>query len=220
MIIFTHDPSPFMDPPVVVMHEKMTTLPVQPNITYILHSNNFGSRDVERWSDYIRHRLVIVTDKKPELTKKTKELCVVDVHLKGKTKDNYFLAINGTLTWSDRKRVHQLIKQVPIPLAIAFLKANNVDIDVMRKLTQTYKVLPEEYSHAVMAYHIRPKRQKVVWPKKKKEVPTKPDYFRSTDKHWEIIVANSNSVANDLRLRGDGLPKGVKKRKQQVNEWV
>ena len=71
-----------------------------------------------------------------------------------------------------------------------------------------------------MAYHIKPKRQKVVWPKKKKEAPTKPDYFRSTDKHWEIIVENSNSVANDLRLRGDDLPKGVKKRKQQVNEWV
>ena len=116
MIIFTHDASPFMDPPVVVMHEKMTTLPVQPNITYILHSNNFGSRDVERWSDYIRHRLVIVTDKKPELTKKTKELCVVDVHLKGKTKDNYFLAINGTLTWSDRKRVINSSSRFPFLL--------------------------------------------------------------------------------------------------------
>ena len=102
MIIFTSDPTPFMEPPVVVMYERMTTLPVQPHVTYILHSNNFNSRDVERWYDYIRHRLVIITDKKPELTKKTKELCIVDDKLKSKGKDKFFFAINAMLAWTDR----------------------------------------------------------------------------------------------------------------------
>ena len=220
MIIFTNDPTPFMEPPVVVMYERMTSLPVQPHVTYILHSNNFNSRDVERWYDYIRHRLVIVTDKKPELTKKTKELCIVDDKLKSKGKDKFFFAINAMLTWSDRDRVRELIKIVPVPLAISFLKANNADIDIIRRLNDVFPALPDEYSHAIMAYGIKPKRQKVVWPKKKKVDAVRPSYFRSTDKHWQTILENYKSVANQVRARGDDLPKGVRKRKQRVNEWV
>lgn len=220
MIIFTNDASPFMEPPVVVMYEKMSSLPVQPHVTYILHSNNFGSRDVERWHDYIRHRLVIVTDKKPELTKKTKELCIVDDKLKAKSKDKFFFAINAMLTWNDRDRVRELIKVVPVPLAIAFLKANNVHIDVIRRLNDVFPVLDDEYSYAIMAYGVKPKRMKVVWPKKKKVEPVRPSSFRSTDRHWEIILENYKTVANEVRVRGDDLPKNVRKRKQKVNEWL
>ena len=59
-----------------------------------------------------------------------------------------------------------------------------------------------------------------MWPKKKKVDAVRPSYFRSTDKHWQTILENYKSVANQVRARGDDLPKGVRKRKQRVNEWV
>ena len=79
--------------------------------------------------------------------------------------------------------------------------------------------LPEDYTRAVFAYSITGKRQSVAWPKKRKVKEQAPPPFRMSDKHWERIIT-SKEIANEIRDKGVPLPKGMKKTKQKVNEWV
>jgi len=209
MIIFTKDPTPFMTGDYLVMYGKLDTAPTNASITYILHTDKFGVKEVEQWSPVIQNRLVIVTEKAPRVTKKIEDLVVVDDKLLIKSKDNYFGSIKSLLTWSDRKRVSKVIQDTPLPLVIAFLKQNDVDIEVWRSLAKTYKVLPEKYSRALLAYKIKPKNMRVNWPKKKTKEKERPDIFEHDDEHWEYIKDNSITVANHLR-----------KRKKVSEEWV
>jgi len=209
IIIFTKDPTPFMTGDYLVMYGKLDTAPTNASITYILHTDKFGVKEVEQWSPVIQNRLVIVTEKAPRVTKKIEDLVVVDDKLLIKSKDNYFGSIKSLLTWSDRKRVSKVIQDTPLPLVIAFLKQNDVDIEVWRSLAKTYKVLPEKYSRALLAYKIKPKNMRVNWPKKKTKEKERPDIFEHDDEHWEYIKDNSITVANHLR-----------KRKKVSEEWV
>lgn len=209
MIIFTKDATPFMTGDYLVMYGKLDTAPTNANITYILHTDKFGVKEVEQWSPVIQNRLVIVTEKAPRVTKKIEDLVVVDDKLLIKSKDNYFGSIKSLLTWRDRKRVSKVIQDTPLPLVIAFLKQNDVDIEVWRSLAKTYKVLPEKYSRALLTYKIKPKNMRVNWPKKKTKEKEKPDIFEHDDEHWEYIKDNSITVANHLR-----------KRKKVSEEWV
>ena len=193
----------------LVMYGKLDTAPTNASITYILHTDKFGVKEVEQWSPVIQNRLVIVTEKAPRVTKKIEDLVVVDDKLLIKSKDNYFGSIKSLLTWSDRKRVSKVIQDTPLPLVIAFLKQNDVDIEVWRSLAKTYKVLPEKYSRALLAYKIKPKNMRVNWPKKKTKEKERPDIFEHDDEHWEYIKDNSITVANHLR-----------KRKKVSEEWV
>ena len=209
MIIFTKDATPFMTGDYLVMYGKLDTAPTNANITYILHTDKFGVKEVEQWSPVIQNRLVIVTEKAPRVTKKIEDLVVVDDKLLIKSKDNYFGSIKSLLTWRDRKRVSKVMQDTPLPLVIAFLKQNDVDIEVWRSLAKTYKVLPEKYSRALLTYKIKPKNMRVNWPKKKTKEKEKPDIFEHDDEHWEYIKDNSITVANHLR-----------KRKKVSEEWV
>jgi len=209
MIIFTKDATPFMTGDYLVMYGKLDTAPTNANITYILHTDKFGVKEVEQWSPVIQNRLVIVTEKAPRVTKKIEDLVVVDDKLLIKSKDNYFGSIKSLLTWSDRKRVSKVMQDTPLPLVIAFLKQNDVDIEVWRSLAKTYKVLPEKYSRALLTYKIKPKNMRVNWPKKKTKEKERPDIFEHDDEHWEYIKDNSITVANHLR-----------KRKKVSEEWV
>jgi len=220
IIIFTKDPTPFMTGDYLVMHRQLDTAPTQANITYILHTDKFGVKEIERWSPVIQNRLVIVTEKAPKITKKVEDLVVVDDKLLIKTRDNYIGAVKSLLTWQDRDRVSKVMHKIPLPLVIAFLKENDIDIEVWRSLMKTHQVLPEKYSRALLSYGIEAKNRRINWPKKKSKVKQIPDMFKKDDQHWEIITKNSITVANALRVRGDTLPKGVNKRKQVSDEWV
>tara|TARA_R110002096_G_scaffold12490_9_gene44968 strand:- start:116 stop:784 length:669 start_codon:yes stop_codon:yes gene_type:complete len=220
IIIFTKDPTPFMTGDYLVMHRTLDTAPTQANVTYILHSDKFGVKEIEFWSPVIQNRLVIVTTKAPKITKKIEDKVVVDDKLLIKTKDNYFGSVKSLLTWSDRNRVSKVMHDTPLPLVIAFLKENDIDIEVWRSITKTHQFLPEKYTRALLTYMIEPKKTRIKWPKKKSKVKEIPSLFKNDDEHWEIIVEKSISVANTLRERGDALPKGIKKRKQVSDEWV
>ena len=88
MIIFTKDPTPFMTGDYLVMHRTLDTAPTQANITYILHTDKFGVKEIEKWSPVIQNRLVIVAKKAPKITKKIEDLVVVDDKLLIKNRDN------------------------------------------------------------------------------------------------------------------------------------
>ncbi len=209
MIIFTIDPAPFMTGDYLVMYRTLDTAPTQANVTYILHTDKFGVKEIEKWSPVIQNKLVIVTEKAPKITKKIEDLVVVDDKLLIKKRDNYFGAIKSLLTWSDRRRVSKVLHDTPLPLVIAFLKQNDVDIEVWRSLTKTHQILPEKYSRALLTYKIKPKTMRVNWPKKKTKEKERPDVFEYDDEHWEIIKDNSITVANTLR-----------KRKKVTDEWL
>ena len=136
-------------------------------------------------------------------------MVVVDDKLLIKNRDNYFGAIKSLLTWTDRKRVSKVLHDTPLPLVIAFLKQNDVDIEVWRSLAKTHQILPEKYSRALLTYKIKPKTMRVNWPKKKTKKKERPDVFEYDDEHWEIIKDNSITVANTLR-----------KRKKVSDEWL
>jgi hypothetical protein len=193
----------------LVMYRTLDTAPTQANITYILHTDKFGVKEIEKWSPVIQNKLVIVTEKAPKITKKIEDLVVVDDKLLIKNKDNYFGAIKSLLTWNDRKRVSKVLHDTPLPLVIAFLKQNDVDIEVWRSLAKTHQILPEKYSRALLTYKIKPKNMRVNWPKKKTKEKERPDVFEYDDEHWEIIKDNSITVTNTSR-----------KRKKVSDEWV
>ena len=219
MIIFTTDPEPFQDGKYITMYGKIATIPTLKEITYILHSDKFSSDDVISWSPMIKSRLVVVTDKPPKLNKQAKELCVVDDKLDSKSKDNTFLLVKALLNWSDRERVKVLYENQPTPLLLWFLRSNNNDIDLWRRVADVLHTLPEDYLKAVLTYGIKPSRQRATWPKKKKKGKDKPMMFRRSAQHWEIILENSITVANAVRDDGD-IPEGMRKTKEVSTSWL
>ena len=219
MIIFTSDPEPFQDGHYITMYGKIDTIPTLKETTYILHSDKFSSQDVIDWSPVIHNKLVVVTDKPPKLNKQAKELCVVDDKLNGKSKDNTFLLVKALMNWSDRERVKVLYKNQPTPLLLWFLRANNDDIDLWRKIAEVLYTLPEDYLKAILTYGIKPSRQRATWPKKQKKDKDRPSIFRSSDQHWEIILDNSITVANAVRDDGD-IPGGMRKTKEVSTSWL
>ena len=219
MIIFTSDPEPFQDGHYITMYGKIDTIPTLKETTYILHSDKFSSQNVIDWSPVIHNKLVVVTDKPPKLNKQAKELCVVDDKLNGKSKDNTFLLVKALMNWSDRERVKVLYKNQPTPLLLWFLRANNDDIDLWRKIAEVLYTLPEDYLKAILTYGIKPSRQRATWPKKQKKDKDRPSIFRSSDQHWEIILDNSITVANAVRDDGD-IPGGMRKTKEVSTSWL
>jgi len=219
MIIFTSDDTPFRSEKEVCMYGSLDTIPNQPDTTYFLHTDKFGSKDVLAWSQFVQHRLVIVTQKAPTLNKAAHELCVVDDKLKGKNNDETLLIVKAIMNWADRERVGVVFKKPPMPLLLWFLRGNVKDIDVWRRIAKVQYILPEEYLRAAIIYGIKPTRKRVEWPKKKGKSKERPPMFRSTDKHWEILIEKSKAVANSVRNEG-AIPKGMRRRKEAEKRWV
>ena len=219
MIIFTKDATPFRSDNEILMYNNLDSIPNLKETTYILHSDKFTSDDVIQWSPVINNKLVVVTDKEPKLNKKAKDLCVVDDNLKGKSNDDAFVLVRALLNWGNRDRVKELYKDQPTQLLLWFLKENVDDIDVWRRISKVLYTLPEEYMKASLIYGIKPSRARVKWPKKKGKSKERPEIFRSTDQHWEVILENYISVANKVRDSGD-VPKGMKRTKQKALSWL
>ena len=219
MIIFTKDETPFRSDNEIIMYGTIDSIPTLKETTYILHSDKFTSNDVITWSPLVQNKLVIVTEKLPTLSKKAKELCVIDDNLKKKDNNETFMLVRGMVNWEDRNRVKSLYRDQPTALLLWFLRANIKDIKMWRRVAKVLYTLPQKYLKASLIYGIKPSRKRVVWTKKKKTVKERPELFRKTDKHWEILLENSITVANEVRDNGD-VPKGMRKTKQRQHKWV
>ena len=219
MIIFTNDDEKFLAEPHVLMVGRIDTPPTSRDLTYILRTSRFTQKDVEAWLPYVAKKLVVCIDKPPKITGKLKDSVIFDDTYK-KTKNNFMNNITSILSWTDRKRVWKSIQDLPIPYGLAFLRVNRDDINLWRRIADANMELPDDYVRAIFAYGVEPKRSRTEFPKKKGEAEEVPYPFRQNDKYWREILKTAPAVANEVREGNDTVPKGMKKRKQAVNEWI
>tara|TARA_R100000995_G_scaffold35555_1_gene16245 strand:- start:19151 stop:19759 length:609 start_codon:yes stop_codon:yes gene_type:complete len=202
------------------MFGVMCSPPINENTTYIFHTDKFTEKNVLEWLPEIRHRLVIVTDKYPKITKKSEGSVIIDESLEKRKKENYVRACSAMLSWSDRDRVLSEIENAPIPLALAFARANIPhQMDFWREIAGTL-ILDDEYTKALIAFGITPDVRHVKYPTKKRVQEEIPYPFTSRDKYWETIIKNNKAVANEVRDTNEVLPSKMKKKKERVNEWI
>ena len=219
IVIFTKDDSKFMVGKYIIMIKEIDTSLSNPEVNYILRTNKFTEADVIAWLPYITTKLIVCIDKAPKITKKTEDNVIIDKSLNVLADRNFLTAITAIINWSDRLRVWKQVQSLPVPYALAFLKHNVKDINTWRLIAKTNMILPIDYTKAIFAYSIEGKRQSINWPKKGKVKHLAPPPFRMDDKHWKHIIT-SKEIANEIRDKGVPLPKGMKKTKQKVNEWV
>ena len=220
----TADDTDFQVGNYIIMDGSIKYPPTNRETTYILRltkGSKFSSDDITFWTPLIGYRLVVTMKSLPKMSKAVEDMVIIHNSLK-KRKPNFSRHASAMLSWNDRYRAKREVEAIPLPFAIAFLKANRPDaINVFRRLVLTQYTLPESYSFAVLTYALRPRNAKLKWPKKRKEVTERPIGIRESDMYWETLVSNDARVANEIR---DGfvdcLPDGVKKRKEAVTEWV
>ena len=220
IVILAGDDSEFRVGDYIVMHREMTCLPTAPGTTYILHTNKFTEDNIMEWAEIVSYRLVVVLDKKPKLTKRSEDFVVVHESL-NEMIDPKKPAIGAMMRWRDRSAVSQVINNLPIPLALAIWRnAHPDDITTARRLAKVSFVLPEEYAYAVLTWSINPNK-----PSRRRK-PNKEEYevphgFRSSDIYTEELIRLAPDVANVVRtIDIEALPKGVKKTKQAVLDWL
>lgn len=219
-MIYSKDSDAFKSGHYVEMFGVMCSPPICENTTYIYHTDSFTEKNILEWLPEIRHRLVIITDKYPKITKKTEDSVIVDDSLKKTKKYNHVRACSAMLSWSDRDRVLSEIENTPIPLALSFARANvPQQIDFWRVMAGTL-ILDDEYARACMAFGINPEVRQVKYPKKTPSSQEVPYPFTVKDKYWRIIVDTDKAVANRVRETNETLPPKMKKKKELVNEWI
>lgn len=220
VIIFTADDADYRDSSTVHLGRVLSTPPVAPNTTYILHSDKFNESDVLYWAPVINYRLVVVCTKPPKLTDKSSDYVIVDRNL-NKPKPNFNRPIDGLFKWSNRIRVWGIIKSVPLPLLSSFLLVNSFkDVELGRRIARCKYSLPDEYLYASITYSVCPSREAVVWPSKQSKPYELPSDFRQSDKYAEAIIKGVPQVTNDLRHNSEALPKGVNKTVEAITEWI
>lgn len=194
--------------------------PTAPKTTYIIHDYKITVKEIQEWIPIVNYRMVFVIKKLPRNVKKIEDEIIIDKSL-NQSKDNYKRGIDALFRWNDRERARKLFTGTPIPLAMAFLKANHDDIEIYRKLSQVIYQLPDSYAEAIMLYGLTPNMNRVNYPKKsKKDNDTPPLGFRESDIYWRDIVKISPKVRNEIRVKETTLPKGVKKTKESILEWL
>ena len=221
-LIFSADDKPYRQGDYVVMHKSICYPPTAPATTYIYYPDKIRMMDLVEWLPLISYRMVVITDRMPVISKSLEDKVVIPPSLK-KEKSSHFNAINPIFRWSDRLRVFNGLEGVPIPLILAFLKANrNTDIETYRRLAQTTFELPPIYTQAVLSYSVKPKPNRVQWPKKKpKETDGDSTIFRHTDEYADIISLHAEDVLNVIRnIAPEEIPKGQPKRQTSIVEWL
>ena len=220
IIILAGDDTEFKVGDYIIMHREMTCIPSAPGTTYIFHTNKFTEDDIMDWAHIVSYRLVVILDKKPKLTKRSEDYVVVHESLKAQP-DPVGPAIGAMMKWRDRNAAHQVIKTLPVPLALAVWRnAHPDDIETGRRLAKVSFTLPDEYAHAVFTYSINPNKPS------RRAKPKKEDYevphgFRLSDLYTEDLIRLAPDVANVIRtIDPVALPKGVKKTKQAVLGWL
>ena len=221
-MIFTHDPDKFRGKRYVEMYDTIDTLPTTGATTFILHSDKFKEKDAIQWLPLIEGKLVVVCSKPPKLTSK-KEIAaniIIDSNFP-KTRSGFSRQMQSLLRWSDRHRAFLDMREVPVPVMINYGIANRPqDIDTWRLLSKAGVLLPEDYSKAILCFGLEPSSDKINWPNKKKKEVDIPFPFRATDKYWEEILKSQPSVANQIRDVNADIPAVIKKRKEEVREWL
>ena len=201
IIIFTKDDTKYLSSKHVIMYNNIDISPSHNEITYILRTNKFNESDVIAWIPYVNNRLIVTIDKLPKLTKKSEDFVLVDGNYT-KAKTN-FAPITSLLRWQHRTRAYHAIQQMPVPLALSFIKSNVDDIDFWRAFLNTGIDVPDYYKYAVMAYYIKPKtKSQINWPKKIKKGSEIMEGMRSSDKYMD-----------DIHL-------GLKKSNKEDSVWV
>jgi len=220
VIIFTQDDAKYRRGDYLTMYGDITINPTAPDTTYILHNKKLSEDDMIYWASIIPYRMVIVVDKPPKLTSKSEHCVILDQDMKV-SKEQYHRSIRAGLCWTDRDRAHKALKSVPLPLTNAFLKVNVNDIQVGRLLAMCRYTLHDDYISAAIAYGVSPVSN-FKWPSKRNKTNyILPLEVRTSDKYMDIIATSDPIVMNELRRdNADALPRGVKKRKQKVIEWV
>ena len=220
VVIYTADERPYKEGNYVEMFNEINTSTSVKELTCILHTDKFKEKDALEWRQLISHRLVIVTEKKPKLTEKSEDFVILDPSL-DKEEEDYIRAIQCVFRVRDRDFVRRQIEDVPVALLLSFVRANRPnDLELHRSLNDIMFLLPKKYIYALVAYAIKPSGQRVQWPKKRKKDEFPPSPFRSNDLYWTEILDNCPSVRNEVRGGGDELPKGMRKRKESVTEWI
>tara|TARA_Y100000593_G_scaffold24285_3_gene48358 strand:- start:821 stop:1492 length:672 start_codon:yes stop_codon:yes gene_type:complete len=221
VVILASDDAEFRVGDFIVMHRELTYPPTTPGVTYILHSNKWKESDIMEWYDLVPHRLVVIMDKLPKLTDKSKDVVIIHKSLKYK-KQSWYRHTEAALKWENRTRALPLIEEMPKPLLAVWLKANRPhDIITERMLARTRYFLPEEYTSAVIAFSIKPVRGQLQWPTKKPKPEVMPPQFRESDVHWEILAEHAPEVTNLIRrTTPEDLPKKVNKRQTSLVEWL
>jgi len=218
VVILTADESKYRISPYIEAR-TIRDAPTGHDTSYIYHVGKITEKEILRWVDVVSYRLVFVIKKLPKITPKTKERIIIDnslIQRKGDFKKQF----EGLFRWTDRQRVFSMFDGTPLPLAIAFLRANRIDdMKLWRLVADTTFVLPEEYSKALLCFGVEAKRDYVQWPKRKTTTKERPDGFRETDVYWEELLECSANVRNDVRDTGK-VPKGVKKTKESILEWI
>lgn len=203
----------------VIESRGLTHPPTAPETTYLVHANKLTEKEIKHWIGLVPYRLVFVIRKLPRLSKETKEAIIIDKSLV-EQKNPHKKAIDALFRWGDRRRVHNLFVGTPIPLALAFVRANNKDIGLWRMLADTTFTLPAEYSEAILVYGIKPTNKNISWPKKSAKVDEAPPQFRQSDKYWDKIIALEPKVRNQIRTQTpDKAPSTMKKRRDKTHEW-
>jgi hypothetical protein len=222
VVIFTADDARYKTGDYMVMYGEMSSPPTAPDTTYILHDRRFSEKDALYWSPVIPYRMVVVVDKMPKLSKASEHCVVVDQTLKVKASPNYGRLMKGVMCWVDRDRANKALSQVPFALAHSFIRANNNDIELGRRIAQCQFMVSDDYLKASVAYGIEPSKS-FDFPKRgdKNNLNILPLGVRSTDKHWDVIASSDVEVTNEIRTNyPESLPVGVNKTKESRNEWI
>jgi len=195
--------------------------PTGRDITYICHVKKTTEKELKRWLPLISYRMVFVLPKLPKLSKAFKDEVIID-GFKGASQ-SYKREIDALFRWDGRGRVMKMVENLPLPLALSFLKVNRDDIELYRRIAEVKYKLPDKYLRAILVYGIKPSRSQVVWPKRKATTPERPEQFRESDMYWEQIVETSKNVRNQIRTdTPEQIPSNMNKRKEKEDKvrWI
>ena len=176
--------------------------------------NREGTR---RWMPLISYRMETVVPKLPKLSKQIKDEIIVDGF---NDKTQSYNEIDALFRWDGRGRVLKMVEN--FHLALSFVKVNNDDIELQRRIADINYRLPDNL-RATLVYGIKPSRSQVTWPKRKASPPERPEQFRESDEYWEQIVEVSKKVRNQIRTETpEQIPSNMKKRKESGDEirWL
>jgi len=214
-IIFTNTPDKYTEGETVYMEGVLQYPPTGVGITYLLNGH-MSESDARLLAPLVGYRLVITPKKKPNFT--SSENILVDWT---KKKHDMSPIIRGVFTFPHRLSLLKRLQVVPIPYLLAATSAVR-DYRLWSLVAKCNMILPDEYVRALFAYGIEPSTVEVAKSKSKKQKNKSHPLFRENDKWIDFIIRNDEKVANELRIVApDLLPKGVKKRKQEVggSEW-
>ena len=221
VIILAGDDSEFRQGDYIVMHSQLTSPPTAPKTTYILHTSKFTEKDIIEWSPIVSYRLVVILKKAPKLTDKSRDL-VIEHRSLPRGGEDFRRPIEAFLRWDDRNRAHNEITKLPIPLTLSIWRMNRPDdIETARRIAKSSFQLSDDFIHAIFAFSVKSSPERAIKGKLDKDNDEQPHGFRRSDCYTEELIRLAPDVANHLRsVDPSGLPKGVKKRKESLTQWL